>query len=90
MKTADIFTLKDVITANTNQGFLCMYREVIKLKCTFRAMADCRMPKRPMTSINCQLCLMGQHADEIGLLTSAVMNLSIEKTMEAIHKEEYE
>ena len=43
-------------------------------------MADCRMPKRPMTAGNCQLCLMGQQADEIGLLTSAVMSLSIEKT----------
>lgn len=50
------------------------------MKCTFRATSDCRMPKKPMTNNNCQLCLMGQQADEIGLLTSAVMNLSIEKT----------
>ena len=50
------------------------------MKCTFRATTECRMPKRPMTASNCQLCLMGQQADEISLLTSAVMSLSIEKT----------
>lgn len=60
------------------------------MKCTYRATADCRMPRRFATEDNCRLCLMGQQADEIGLLTSAVMNLSIEKTLEVVHKEEYE
>lgn len=48
------------------------------------------MPRRFATDRNCQLCLMGQQADEIGLLTSAVMNLSMEKTLRAVHKEEDE
>ena len=51
------------------------------MKCTYRATTECRMPRRINTSDNnCELCLMGQQADEIGLLTSAVMNLSMEKT----------
>lgn len=60
------------------------------MKCTYRSISECKMPKRFGTEKNCQLCLMGQQADEISLLTSAVMNLSMEKTMDAVHKEEYE
>lgn len=54
----------------------------MKNNCTYRANTECRMPKRPWTPGNCQLCLMGQQADEIGLLTSAVMNMSIERTLD--------
>ena len=50
------------------------------MKCTYRATAECRMPGRRFLDVNCLLCLMGQQADEIGLLTSAVMSLSIDKT----------
>lgn len=34
------------------------------------------MPQRPSSYQNCQLCLMGQTADEIGLQTFSIANLT--------------
>jgi len=60
-------------------------------KCPYRTDTKCKLPsKEDETAIVCKLCLLGQICDEVGLNTSAIMNMSMDKTMEAVHKEEYE
>ena len=61
-------------------------------KCAFRVDKQCRIPYRKMedSGITCKLCLLGMLCDEVGLNTSAIMSMSMDKTMEAVHKEEYE
>jgi len=59
------------------------------IKCTYRAATECRMPSKTSGILTCKLCLMGMLCDEVGLNTSAIMSMSMDKTMEAVHKEEY-
>lgn len=54
------------------------------MKCAYRSALDCRFPDEFMLMVeginsNCLLCLAGQQIDSIELLTSAVMNLGMDK-----------
>lgn len=49
----------------------------IMVTCDYRENKDCRMPnKRGLYDEVCQLCLIGQQADELSLLNSAIANMT--------------
>ena len=47
--------------------------------CPYRTDTECKNTLRQDTG-NCMICLMGMLCDEVGLNTSAIMNMSIDRT----------
>lgn len=51
------------------------------MNCTYRPV-KCKLPNRRGIYEECELCLIGQLCDEVGLVSSAIMEISLKQLMD--------